>query len=150
MPNSRFHRSTRQRQVILEELVKTESHPTAVELFQKVRGRLPKISLGTVYRNLDILARMGTIAKLAWTDGEARFDGNVGQHDHVRCVTCGKLHDLEHPSGDTGRASETAICGEPAIGDPSSRDFGGFKILGRRLEYFGVCPACQCFSENCS
>ena len=75
-------RKTRQRQVILEELQAVTSHPTAVELHELVRRRLPKVSLGTVYRNLDLLARMGVIEKLEHSGGEARFDANTAEHDH--------------------------------------------------------------------
>ena len=70
-------RTTRQRQVILEELQKLQSHPTAAALYEIVRRRVPKISLGTVYRNLELLARTGLIRKLEFAGAEARFDGNV-------------------------------------------------------------------------
>ena len=90
-------RKTRQRQVILEELQAVTSHPTAVELYQLVRRRLPRVSLGTVYRNLDLLARMGLIEKKEHSGGEARFDANTAQHDHLRCVRCGRVDDLPTP-----------------------------------------------------
>ena len=90
-------RNTRQRQVILEELQKLTSHPTAAGLYEIVRRRLPKISLGTVYRNLELLARTGLIQKLEFGGGEARFDGNVDRHDHVRCVRCGRVDDISAP-----------------------------------------------------
>ena len=77
MYTNRLQRNTRQRQVILEELQKLTSHPTAAVLYDIVRRRLPKISLGTVYRNLELLARMGMVQKLELAGGEARFDGNV-------------------------------------------------------------------------
>ena len=80
MGTSQFQRNTRQRAVIVEELCKTTAHPTAVELYEVVRRRLPKISLGTVYRNLDLLARLGIIDKLDLSGAEARFDGDVRPH----------------------------------------------------------------------
>ena len=94
MTETKFQRNTPQRRVILEELQKTSSHPTAAELYAKVRRRLPRISLGTVYRNLDLLAEMGKIQKLDLAGGETRFDGNPEPHCHMRCVRCGRVDDL--------------------------------------------------------
>lgn len=122
-------RNTQQRQVILEELRKLTSHPTAAGLYEIVRRRLPKISLGTVYRNLDLLARSGAIQKLDYSGTEARFDGNAAGHDHLRCVCCGRVDDVSAPSLDLSG-------GKP-------KDWCGYEILGHRLEFFGVCPDCQ-------
>ena len=88
-----FQRNTRQRQVILEELQKVTSHPTAAELYEMARRRLPRISLGTVYRNLELLVRAGIIQKLQVSATEARFDGDPDRHCHVRCVRCGRVDD---------------------------------------------------------
>ncbi len=123
------HRSTKQRKVILEELQKVTSHPTAVGLYQIVRRRLPKISLGTVYRNLDLLTRLGMVQKLEFGGEESHFDGNVQRHDHVRCVQCGRVGDIPRPPLD--------LLG--GMTDDSS----GYRILGCRLEFFGICPQCQ-------
>ena len=129
MKDLRLQRNTRQRQVILEELQKLTSHPTAAALYVIVRRRLPNISLGTVYRNLDLLARTGLIQKLEFAGAEARFDGNVQHHDHVRCVQCGRVDDVSAPPlGLLGGADD---------------DWGGYQILGHRLEVFGLCPQCR-------
>jgi Fur family ferric uptake transcriptional regulator len=124
----RFQRNTPQRKVILEELQKTTSHPTAVEVYEIVRRRLPKISLGTVYRNLDLLTEMGTIQRLDPGGTEARFDGNPDCHYHVRCVRCGRVDDVHGlPAGlPTDQLEEDA----------------GYEILGLRLELVGICPRC--------
>jgi Fur family transcriptional regulator, ferric uptake regulator len=129
MSTDLFHRNTRQRQVLLEELCKVTSHPTASELYEIVRQRLPSVSLGTVYRNLDLLARMGMIQKLERADGEARFDGNTERHDHVRCVRCGAVADVDGPP--------VAVVPEGKI------DFRGYELLGHRLEFVGICPRCR-------
>jgi Fur family transcriptional regulator, ferric uptake regulator len=129
MSGQRVRRNTRQREVIREELQKLTSHPTAVALYAIVRRRLPKISLGTVYRNLELLARSGVIQKLDFAGGEARFDGNTARHDHVRCVHCGRLDDVEAASLDF---SNVAV-----------NDWSGYQILGHRLEFFGICPQCR-------
>jgi Fur family ferric uptake transcriptional regulator len=127
MPN-RQRRNTPQRQIILEELRKVTSHPTAAELHEIVRCRLPKISLATVYRNLDLLAEEGSIRKLGPGSQETRFDGNVGRHYHVRCHHCGRVDDV-HGISD-------AVVGKP-------EQVGGYEILSHHLEFVGICPACK-------
>lgn len=129
MSNNISQRNTKQRQVILEELQKLKSHPTAVVLYEIVRRRLPRISLGTVYRNLDLLTRTETIQKLEFGGQEARFDGNRARHDHVRCVKCGKVDDIHLPQLDL-------------LGG-TTNDFNGYNVLGHRVEFFGLCPQCK-------
>jgi len=68
---------TKQRRVIVEELKKLKTHPTATLIYELVRKRLPRISLGTVYRNLDLLAEAGIIQKLETAGTQKRFDGTV-------------------------------------------------------------------------
>ena len=121
-------RNTKQRQIILGELRKLHSHPTAATIYETVRRRLPKISLGTVYRNLDLLTRTGIIQKLEFGGDEARFDGNPAAHDHVRCVKCGNVDDIHLPK-------MNFMAG--------AADFHGYSLLGRRVEFFGVCPQCN-------
>ncbi|MCJ7604005.1 MAG: transcriptional repressor, partial [Desulfobulbaceae bacterium] len=69
-------RMTKQRQVILEELRKVKTHPTADDMYQMLRKKMPKISLGTVYRNLEILSESGIIQKLDVGGTQKRFDGD--------------------------------------------------------------------------
>ena len=128
MDNGVFQRSTQQRRVILEELKRLSSHPTAAELHKITQKRLPRISLGTVYRNLDLLARKGMIRKLETGRGEARFDGDLDHHYHVRCVSCGRVDDAHDLAPDS-------VTGEV-------ESLNGYKVLGFHLEFFGVCPAC--------
>ncbi len=130
-------RNTPQRRIILEALQGMDSHPTASELYEVVRRRLPNISLGTVYRNLNVLHQNGQINKLAWTGGEARFDAVLDQHLHLRCRQCGDIHDLPADS----------LAGHPAFDPrqlkPSAVKTQGFLIEGFALEYSGVCPECR-------
>jgi Fur family ferric uptake transcriptional regulator len=123
-----LRRNTRQRQAILEVLRGMTSHPTAAELYNAVRKRLPRISLGTVYRNLEVLARLGLLRKLEFGGTETRFDGDLQEHYHVRCVECGRVADLHDLPFDP---SDLRVEG-----------LGGYRILGHHLEYVGVCPAC--------
>lgn len=129
MARGRFQRNTRQRQVILEELRKLNTHPTAVGLYEIVRRRLPKVSLGTVYRNLELLAQIGAIQKLDFARSKARFDGNPDRHHHVRCTGCGRVDDIQGPTLDLSGVKDN--------------DCRGYEILDYRLELVGVCPRCQ-------
>lgn len=117
---------TRQRSVVLEELRKVKSHPTADELHAIVRRRLPRISLGTVYRNLEYLLAAGSISRLE-SSGSMRFDGDVSSHQHVRCVFCGRIADI-------------APVSIPGPGDDSVDSFAF--IVGARVVFDGVCRQC--------
>ncbi|MDR0816686.1 MAG: transcriptional repressor [Desulfovibrio sp.] len=122
-------RMTRQRSVIIEELRKTRSHPTADELYGIVRNRLSRISLGTVYRNLDFLADVGEIVRLSSAGHTMRFDGDISRHQHVRCVHCGRIADIVHPL--------------PAPSVDGIQEVEGFaSILASRIEFDGVCQPC--------
>jgi Fur family ferric uptake transcriptional regulator len=134
MTTHKIQRNSRQRQVILEELRKLNSHPTAAALYEVVRERLPSISLGTVYRNLDLLAKQGQIRKI-WTPGkEARFDGNQEEHYHLHCVSCGKIDDLHDLPSDPVKNEYV--------------DLKGYRILGHHLEFMGLCPVCKNQDES--
>jgi len=87
-------RMTKQRAIILEVLRSVKTHPTADELYTLVRERLPRISLGTVYRNLDILTASGDILRLDRAGEQKRFDGDISPHYHIRCDECGRVGDL--------------------------------------------------------
>lgn len=129
MENQSNLRMTRQRQVILEELCSVYSHPSADEIYEMVRKRLPRISLGTVYRNLEILAESGVIQKLEFGGNLKRFDGNPHQHYHIRCVLCDRLVDAPY---------DLHLEIEDNLGAATD-----FKIIGHKLEYIGICPQCN-------
>lgn len=87
-----MERLTNQKQIILDYLRSTKSHPTAEDVFLKVRKRLPHISLGTVYRNLNQFVRKNTIRELS---GETkRFDADMSLHHHFVCKKCHRVIDL--------------------------------------------------------
>jgi Fur family peroxide stress response transcriptional regulator len=124
----RGFRSTRARRLILECVRSTERHPTAEWVFRKVRRQLPRVSLGTVYRNLRLLVQAGLLVERAGPGG-SRFDGNVSEHHHFTCVRCRRVFDLMEPvdhSLDLQIASGT-----------------GFEVLGHRIEFFGWCQHCS-------
>ena len=85
---------SRQRQAIIDYLRSTKEHPTAEAVYTNVRIQYPNVSLGTVYRNLNLLAEEGEILRLTCGDGSDRFDGNSKPHYHFLCTYCGKVIDL--------------------------------------------------------
>jgi len=104
-------------------------HPTAASVHAEARRKLPRIGLGTVYRNLERLAAEGAIREIRGVPGPARFDGNVLRHYHIRCLGCGKVNDL--PIEVTARLEREAA---------QATDF---VILGHEVEVQGLCPGCR-------
>ena len=89
---------SKQRDSIKAYLASTTAHPTADTVYLHVREEFPHISLGTVYRNLNLLADIGEAIKITTPDGADRFDGNTEPHYHVLCTKCGSVIDLEMES----------------------------------------------------
>jgi len=122
-------RITHQREIILEELRSVTSHPTADELYAMVRERLPRISLATVYRNLEWLAENGIVKKIEVGGRQKRFDGTIAEHYHIRCIKCGKVDDVSMaPLESLENQLEQST---------------GYTIIGHRIEFHGFCPSCQ-------
>jgi Fur family transcriptional regulator, ferric uptake regulator len=129
-------RMTEQRRVILEELKKVTCHPTADELHSFVRKRLPKISIATVYRNLEILSSDGLVLKLDVAGTRKRFDGTTDSHCHIRCCVCGKVDDI-------------SVDPMPLI-DDMARKVCSYEVLSHTIEFTGICPECggnDCYSN---
>jgi Fur family transcriptional regulator, ferric uptake regulator len=126
-------RHTQQRRVILEEMRGLRTHPTADELHLRVRERLPRISLATVYRNLDRLVAEGQIARLECAGASRRFDGDVTPHSHVRCQRCQRVADLPV-------SPDMSLVAAQASTD--------YLLTGARVEYLGRCPLCAGADEN--
>lgn len=122
-------RLTTQRQIILEELAKVKTHPTASELYDMVRKRLPRIGLGTVYRNLELMAENGMILKLEVGGTQKRFDATTDTHYHIRCASCGKVDDIDTPVLDD-------LVREAAASS-------SYHVIGHHVEFSGICPGCQ-------
>ena len=104
-----------------------------------LRRHLPRISLGTVYRNLEVLVRIGAIQKLETGGGEARFDGNPHEHQHVRCIRCGRVDDAELPLPNTVGLD---------TGHGGIKDVSGYAVLGIRLDLIGLCPGCRIHTDG--
>lgn len=120
---------TPQRKIILDAFGKMDFHPTADQVYEIVRQQLPRISLGTVYRNLEILSTRNIIKKLEFGGSQKRFDSNVSDHYHVRCKDCGRVDDAPD-------ATEVAL-------EYTSLMENDYEVIGHRLEFIGICPSCK-------
>ena len=118
--------------MILEEIRKDPSHPTADEIYERVRRKLPRISMGTVYRNLDILSSRGLIHRLDPGLSQMRFESETQDHYHITCMQCGKIEDA--PIEPSDNALETL---ENALGRLTKHG-----IFGHKLEFVGLCKEC--------
>jgi Fe2+ or Zn2+ uptake regulation protein len=126
-------RMTNQRRVILQQLEAPNVHLTADDIYSRVREIIPNVSLGTVYRNLEILTRAGLLRKLHMAGNQKHYDGGLHRHYHVRCAECGRVSDVSaEPFGDINSAA----------------DAEGFDIHDHELEFTGVCHLCRGRQEN--
>ena len=122
-------RVTPQRLAIIEVLYADRSHPSADQIFQRVRASFPTVSLATVYNTLNTLKTSGFLSEVALENAGSRFDTNTTPHPHLICVRCGTIIDPEE-SELTGALERVA------------KQYG-FKPVGQRLDVFGICPDCQ-------
>ena len=124
---------SRQREAILTELRSRKDHPTAEELYLSLKPNLPNLSLGTVYRNLNMLACDGVILRISFK-GADRFDGHKTLHYHFRCLECGKVYDIDMPTFDGINLKAQA--------------FAKGHINSHELVFSGVCDECLGAKEN--
>lgn len=122
-------RMTPQRAAILEEIRTTDGHLTAGEIFERVHHKHPSIAYGTVYRTLHLFAERGLILEFPFGDEASRFDKRVDQHDHVHCVVCGTLVDVDVPQALFARH----IAAEQT----------GWEITDHQTVFSGTCPTCR-------
>lgn len=120
---------THQRTEIFRIVISTENHPDALYVYNRVKKRIPTISIDTVYRNLKLLAGHGLISILGLSHENLRFDGNAQTHHHFTCVECGKICDF---------VSEKAAG---FVVPPEAQALG--KPLSFHVEVKGICVACQ-------
>jgi Fe2+ or Zn2+ uptake regulation protein len=121
---------TSQRVAVFEYLSGVEHHPTAEEIYLAVKPRLPRISLATVYKNLEALIKCEVVSKLSYGDAAARYDIRTDHHYHTRCLACGKVWDLDAPEGS---AWLKGVRPRQA----------GFEVRDYRLEILGHCRDCR-------
>lgn len=124
-----LRRTTKQRKIILEELRKVKTHPTADSVFRMVRRRVPCVSFGTVYRNLNLLRDQGEILELACGKYSCRYDGKTRNHYHFLCLGCQKVFDLDEPvfKNLDARISKKS----------------GMLVKYHRIDFYGYCKDCK-------
>ena len=125
--SARRHRSL-QRERIHELLLSTDEHPTAAWIFETLAPDLPGLSLGTVYRNLEILVTEGRVEAVPSRDGPTRYDGNTSPHHHFLCEECGRIEDIELrlPPGLTERVRRRYRVAPTRF----------------RIDFYGTCKEC--------
>ncbi|MEJ2471611.1 MAG: transcriptional repressor [Desulfuromonadales bacterium] len=123
-------KSTRQRDLILEEFLRAGAHLSTEELYLRLRRKNPRIGYATVHRTLKLFAECGIAEQRDFGDGQARFEASAddAHHDHLICLTCGAIVEFEDP-----RIEQ--------LQDEVARQHG-FAIKHHRLELYGNCPRC--------
>ena len=125
-------RLTDQRRVILASLRGSSDHPTVDDVFIRARKQLPRISLATVYRNLEDMASAGLVSKLGPAEGPRRYDGRTDPHFHIRCTSCGAVADVPY----------NAQLGE-LVRDLATNCETKFTVRTVQVEWLGTCPRCR-------
>lgn len=125
---------SKQRQLIKEYVIANEIHPTADDVYNALKEENPNLSLGTVYRNLNLLSDMGELLRLHIPNFSDRYDGRIVSHYHVICNKCGKIHDVD-------------------ISFPESIDLEiqrktGISVTGHQLIFSGLCKDCEIDIES--
>ena len=119
---------SRQREAIRSFLLTRRDHPTADVIYENVKKEYPRISLGTVYRNLSLLTETGQINRIITGDGKDHYDGFVHPHDHFVCRCCSRVIDIDNASG-------------LGIEKTVAKHFDG-QIEGHSTIFYGVCGKC--------
>ena len=122
---------SRQRKAIVDFLASRTDHPTADIVYINMRKEFPKISLGTVYRNLSLLVEIGEAIKVPCSDGAEHFDGCTLKHYHFQCNRCGAVLDLNITDMDSIQD----------LNKIANVNFGG-NIEGNSIFFYGKCPKC--------
>lgn len=127
MADHKQKRMTKQKAAVYDVLCSTASHPTADWIYEQTRKKIPEISLGTVYRNLQSLCEDGKIMTLNYGKGQSRFDANPHPHYHFVCESCEKVYDFS--------LSGPRISGELLKAAPG-------EVRSYRFECYGLCNYC--------
>ena len=126
-------RMTKQRKKILDVLKNTDIHPTADWIYEQVKKDIPNISLGTIYRNLNVLSEMGEIMVLDYGSSYSRYDGNPKNHYHFKCFSCENIFDIDEDINlDIADNLNKKINNNTA-----------YNVTYHRLEFYGTCPDCS-------
>ena len=134
MPEVPARRSSHQRELVHQIIQASHDHPTALSVFERARRRMPTISLGTVYRNLQLLVEQGVLLERKIGNKPARYEAGRQRHYHICCIQCGTLEDL-------------AVPYQKAL-DRRVERMVRYRLQEHRMEFYGVCPRCQARSHR--
>jgi Fur family peroxide stress response transcriptional regulator len=121
-------RETKQRRIVYETVKNTYSHPTADRIFEQVRDALPKVSLGTVYRNLGVLKEEGLVREILGNDRRAHYDADTSPHAHFICNSCDRIIDVR---------------GVKSIDWRTLKDLVGCSVTEQNVVFGGLCAHCR-------
>jgi Fur family peroxide stress response transcriptional regulator len=127
---------TPQRLAIYQVLAGDDSHPGAEDIYRRIKPNLPSLSLGTVYRTLELFEEHGLVSRVHAFSDQARFDANLEAHHHLVCVRCRRVIDF----------ADTRLESLPV----AEENLQGFRILGHRLHLVGLCTQCQTLPQSSS
>lgn len=120
-------RYSHQRELIMREVASRNDHPTAEQICTSLRSECPRLSLGTVYRDLNTLVEIGKVRRVSIPGEADRFDGDMNEHQHLYCRVCHKVESLDIPSA--GLKDLIDNC-------------QGIKVEDYTLTVFGLCSEC--------
>ena len=127
---------TAQRTLIYRALDSDTTHPTAEELYARLRDSLPHLSLTTVYKALNELVEWGEVRRLDAGDGRMRFDPDTRDHAEAVCLRCHRVTDVPNPISTAASPAEPSGFVLPA-------ELAGYAIVRRAEIFFGYCPRCR-------
>ena len=125
---------TPQRLAVYEVLANTKEHPNAEMIFNSLQATYPTMSLATVYKTIDILNEIGLVQILNAGEDSFRYDADMSNHAHVRCVECGRVDDVFDI--DTAKVTQEIEAGTR------------YRLTGQQFYFYGVCPECQTKAET--
>lgn len=127
---SRFrYKRSKQRDRILDVLINTDTHPTATWLYDRLKKDFSNLSMGTVYRNINILIDQNLIKKIDTVNNCDRYDANMAPHYHFICRHCGSVHDLNLP----------ILAGL----EEEAKKHSDFEVEAHTINFYGICHSCS-------
>jgi Fur family peroxide stress response transcriptional regulator len=128
-------RLTPQRLAICRYLAATNAHPTAQLIYDQLRQEFPSLSLATVYNTLETLVELGAVNTLGSAgDGAEHYDADTSPHVNLACIACHRVIDL---SSEHIHALDEEVAAR-----------SGYRLLGTRVLYYGLCPRCQSLESH--
>lgn len=127
------YKVTPQRLAVYESLSHTHEHPTAETLYSGLQEKYPSMSLSTVYKTMDILEKLHLVRIMNTGEDSARYDAETGDHQHIQCLVCGQVDDVEVDTAEVRRQA--------------ARN-SGYEVQREEIYFYGICPQCRAAQEN--